>query len=281
MKFLVFSLLFGAAFSQTTSSSANSLEAGRSRFNVRCAGCHGQDGLGGERAPAIGHSWRAGSESEAALRDLISKGIPDSGMPAFNVPAAELEQLVAFVRSRVLPLGKTALPGDPHAGEALFFGKARCSECHMVWGRGSVNGPDLTEAANRLTLAEIETALRTPDARRLAGYQAATLQLAKGGEVRGFLRNESGDDVQIQSFDGRLYLLRKSEISRIERQPGSYMPRFAGTTDEARDLVAFLAHAPRAKLVSGSPATAVLPGGLSWEDVAHPKPGDWPTYHGQ
>jgi len=151
----------------------------------------------------------------------------------------------------------------------------------MVWGRGSVNGPDLTEAANRLTLAEIETALRTPDARRLAGYQAATLQLAKGGEVRGFLRNESGDDVQIQSFDGRLYLLRKSEISRIERQPGSYMPRFAGTTDEARDLVAFLAHAPRAKLVSGSPATAVLPGGLGWEDVAHPKPGDWPTYHGQ
>jgi alcohol dehydrogenase (cytochrome c) len=278
MKFLILSLLCGVAFSQT-SSTANPVEAGRSRFNVRCAGCHGQDGLGGERAPAIGRSGRNISEDEAALRDLIRKGIPDAGMPAFNVPSDELAQLVAFVRSRILPLGKVPISGDARAGEALFFGKARCSECHMVWGRGSVNGPDLTEAPRRLTLAEIETALRTPDARRLNGYRVATIQLAKGGEIRGFIRNESGEDLQMQSFDGRLHLLRKSDINRIERQPGSYMPRWTGTAGETRDLLAFLNHAPDSKPAPESAST--LPGGVDWESVAHPKPGDWPTYHGQ
>ena len=278
MKFLILSLLVGVAFSQT-SSTANPVEAGRSRFNVRCAGCHGQDGLGGERAPAIGRSGRNISEDEAALRDLIRKGIPDAGMPAFNVPSDELAQLVAFVRSRILPLGKVTIAGDARAGEALFFGKARCSECHMVWGRGSVNGPDLTEAPRRLTLAEIETALRTPDARRLNGYRVAAIQLAKGGEIRGFIRNESGQDLQMQGFDGRLHLLPKSDINRIERQPGSYMPRWTGSADETRDLLAFLSHAPDSRAAPESAST--LPGGVDWEGVAHPKTGDWPTYHGQ
>jgi len=280
MKILILSLLCGVAFSQNTSSPSNSVEAGRSRFNVRCAGCHGKDGLGGERAPAIGHSWRGVSESETALRELISKGISESGMPAFNVPAGELEQLVLFVRSRILPLGKTAMSGDSRAGEALFFGKARCSECHMVWGKGSVNGPDLTESARHLTLADIETTLRTPDSRSITGYQVAIIQLVKGGEIRGFVRNESGDDLQMQGFDGRLHLLRKSDITRIERQPGSYMPPWTGTADETGDLLAFLSHAPETKASSVAPLTE-LPGRVSWQEVAHPKPGDWPTYHGQ
>jgi PQQ-dependent dehydrogenase (methanol/ethanol family) len=277
MKLLIFSVLAAAALAQNSSSIGNTVETGRVRFNVRCAGCHGQDGLGGERAPAIGHSWRGVSENEAALRDLITKGIPESGMPGFNVPAAEMEQLVAFVRSRILPVGKTAVPGDARSGEALFFGKARCSECHMIWGRGSAKGPDLTESAQRLTLADMETEMRTPDVRRAPGYQLATVQLTAGAEIRGFVRNESGEDLQMQGLDGLLHLLRKSEIGRIDRQTGSYMPRFEGTGEEMRDLIAFLGRAPEAK-----PGVATdSSGGLAWEDVAHPKPGEWPTYHGQ
>src|SRR5450631_903771 len=99
---VVLSLVACALSAQTPSSAApNPVEAGRTRFNVRCAGCHGQDGLGGERAPAIGQAWRSRTESEATLRDTILHGIPDVGMPAFNVPDAELQQLVAFLQSRV------------------------------------------------------------------------------------------------------------------------------------------------------------------------------------
>src|SRR5215472_9854357 len=114
MKLVIFfplvSFLCSAALAQTTSSATpNPMEAGRARFNVRCAGCHGQDGLGGERAPAIGRAWRSRTESETTLRNTILHGIPDSGMPGFNVPPAELDQLVAFLKSRVMPLNKAAI----------------------------------------------------------------------------------------------------------------------------------------------------------------------------
>lgn len=220
-------------------------------------------------------------ESEATLRDTILHGIPDAGMPAFNVPAEELQQLVAFLQSRVSPLAKTAISGDAHAGESLFFGKARCGECHAVWGRGALNGPDLTEAANRLTLAEVETALRKPGNRRADGYQVASIRLINEKDLRGFIRNESNENIVLQGFDNRLHLLRKSEMARIERDATPYMPPFAGPPAETRDLIAFLAHAPEWKPGPDAKPIADLPGGVSWHDVAQPKPGEWPTYHGQ
>jgi len=278
--FLIVVFAAGALCAQS-SASPNAVEAGRARFNVRCAGCHGQDGLGGERAPAIGQAWRSRMESEARLRDTILHGIPDAGMPAFNVPADELDQLVAFLVSRVSPLSKTAIGGDSRSGEALFFGKARCAECHSVWGRGSLNGPDLTEAANRLTLAEIETALHRPGALRGEGYQIATAHLAKGGEIRGFVRNEGADNLAMQGFDLRLHLLRKSEVSRVDRDPNPYMPAFAGTAEETRDLMAFLSHAPEWKPGADLKIVGETGGGVTWQEIVHPKPGEWPTYNGK
>ncbi len=257
------------------------VEAGRARFNIRCAGCHGQDGLGGERAPAIGHGWRSRMETEGAIRDLITQGIPDAGMPAFSVPADELNHLVAFLQSRVLPLVKTSLPGDSKAGEALFFGDARCATCHMVWGRGSVNGPDLTEAAKKLTLAEVETSLRNPDERRVAGYAMATLALKNGGQLHGFIRNESGVDLQLQSLDGRLHLLLKRDIGSVQREARSSMPAWKGTEAQTRDLIAFLSHVPEWKPGADLKPAPPLPGEVAWEAIAHPASGEWPTYHGQ
>src|SRR3954469_23919241 len=129
-------LILDASQAQPANPSTNLVEAGRARFNVRCAGCHGQDGLGGERAPAITSRSERGLDNEKALRNLIQHGISDRGMPAFTMPAAELDQVVAFVQSRVLPLSKTTIAGNAEAGAALFFGKGGCSQCHMVWGRG-------------------------------------------------------------------------------------------------------------------------------------------------
>ena len=222
---------------------ANLVEAGRDRFNIRCAGCHGQDGLGGERAPSIANGSRLGLDNDKALRNLIQHGIADKGMPAFSVPAAELDQLAAFALSRMQPLAKTALSGDAKAGAALFFGNAGCAQCHMVWGRGSLNGPDLTEAARKLTLAQMETALLKPTAGS-DGYQVATVKTTKGESLRGFIRNESSADLQMQSFDGRLHLLSKNDVARIDRDPKSIMPAWTGSREDMRDLIKLLQAAP-------------------------------------
>jgi len=267
--------LAGASLAQL--SAPDPVEAGRSRFNVRCAGCHGQDGLGGERAPAITSRSERGLDNEKTLRNLIQHGIADRGMPAFTMPAAELDQVVAFVQSRVLPLSKTAVSGNAEAGAALFFGKGGCAQCHMVWGRGSLNGPDLTETAQKLTLAQVETALQKPGLQKTDGYRIARLQTAKGETLRGFVRNESSGDLQLQSLDGRLHLLSKSDVVRIERESASYMPAWQGDAGAMHDIIKFLQH-PAKQAANG---TAPLPGSTAWQDVLKPQPGNWPSYHGQ
>jgi len=179
-----------------------------------------------------------------------------------------------------LPLSKTAIGGNPDKGAALFFGEAHCAECHMIWGHGSVNGPDLTEAADKLTLAQVETALLRPAAHSGDGYQVATVRTAKGEVFRGYIRNESSADLQMQSFDRRLHLLAKNDISRIDREAKPAMPAWNASPAAMRDLIAFLKVAPEKKLPANR-ASQDLPGGLDWAHIIGPKPGDWPTYHGR
>src|SRR4051812_12577149 len=58
-------------------------------FARLCASCHGGDGLGGERAPAAAARGR----SDAAIADLIRAGIPNRGMPAFDISGTRLADL--------------------------------------------------------------------------------------------------------------------------------------------------------------------------------------------
>src|SRR5438045_9672056 len=47
----------------------------------------------------------------------------------------------------------TAAPGNPAAGEAVFFGVGGCATCHEVNGRGGVVGPDLSGAGRQSAAA--------------------------------------------------------------------------------------------------------------------------------
>ena len=60
------------------------------------------------------------------------------------------------------------------------------------------------------------------------------------------------------------------------------MPRLEATAEEHRDLLAYptrltVDRSPRASL----PGTAVVGEGLRFDEVARPKAGEWPTYHGR
>src|SRR5215468_12433521 len=138
------------------------LEAGKRHFEARCAACHGADGKGGERGPDIISSDTARRRPVNELRELIRKGIPAAGMPAFQLPERELQELIAFLRFLSAPAIENVAPGDAAAGAAFFFGKGKCFSCHMVKGRGGLLGPDLSELGIERTLPEIEQSLRAP-----------------------------------------------------------------------------------------------------------------------
>ncbi len=278
---LTLTILAGVSFGAPLPPKAgDSLESGRLAFNRRCAVCHGTDGLGGERAPAIGSRDRSLLESEPSVRALIAAGVPGRGMPAFQLPATELEAVVRFVHSRVLPLRNVPLAGDGNRGAALFFGAAGCSKCHMLRGRGGLDGPDLTEVGSRLTLAELATALHHPSERRLPGYAVASVLLKSGLSLRGFIRNESGFDLQLQGFDHRLHLLQTSETASLTRDPNSFMPELHASPADETDLIACLAHA-RELADLPAPPPELLGDAVPWQRVVNPQSGDWPTYNGQ
>jgi alcohol dehydrogenase (cytochrome c) len=70
---------------------------GRMQFEARCAGCHGSDGKGGERGPAIVGRPSPRTQTRQALRGVIRNGIPAAGMPAFPLTDKELDQIVGFL----------------------------------------------------------------------------------------------------------------------------------------------------------------------------------------
>src|ERR1700741_1922237 len=104
---------------------------GRQAYETRCVGCHGLDGMGGGHGPAIVDVRPARAASAKALRDLIRNGIPDAGMPAFQLSDAELDAIAGYVESLRAPAADHPAPGDPVAGEQFFNGNGNCARCHM------------------------------------------------------------------------------------------------------------------------------------------------------
>ncbi len=57
---------------------------GKQTFTSTCAGCHGLDGRGGERAPNIAENPKVLRFSDAQISLIIENGVPGTGMPAFH-----------------------------------------------------------------------------------------------------------------------------------------------------------------------------------------------------
>src|SRR4051794_28142369 len=98
---------------------AQSGDLGRTQFQTRCVGCHGEDGQGAGRGPNIVNVELPRAATRDAVRDVIRYGIPGRGMPAFSMPDAELDAIAGHVMSlRSAGAGSaTGAQGDAVAGE--------------------------------------------------------------------------------------------------------------------------------------------------------------------
>src|ERR1700736_918770 len=132
-----------AIFLGVVSAPAQDLELGKKLFASRCAGCHGADGAGGEHAPSIVELNRREDDdgkSPRSLHDTIKHGIPEGGMPAFDLPEPDVNALVSLVNAWRAPAADHPVSGDAARGESFFLGKGACTGCHMAKGRGGILG---------------------------------------------------------------------------------------------------------------------------------------------
>ena len=271
---------------------ASEFAAAQKQFDNTCAGCHGEGGAGGDRAPALTNNINLRIMNAAQIQDLIKTGTP-GGMPAFNLPDGTLQQLASWLRSLNQSALDTKPAGDVAAGEALFFGQ--CSGCHMVQGHGKANGPDLSAIGRRATVRELELVLENPTSQmgihttascpRWAfcpddGWRVVNVKMRDGSALRGFARGRAEHDLELQTLDGRLHFLTDKQYAQITPEKNSIMPPFKGSVEERRNLIAYLASlggstksAPKAGMEEKISTEAM-------DVVLKPRPGEWPTYNG-
>ena len=277
-------------------------EDGHRLFSVTCQICHGADGQGDrDRGGAVLN--RAGlkhGDKDADILRLIRNGVPGTQMPPFpGLSEQQAWQLVTFIHSLQghAAVGAGApVPGDRTAGEALFFGRAKCSTCHEINARGGIVGPDLSDAG-RLGPAELRQKIlapNTPAPKAPPGLHfqggggappplTVVVRTQDGQEIRGVRRNEDMYSVQLVDAAGQLHLIDKQKVASVTVEDHSLMPDDYSTRqsgDDVTNLVAYLC-AQDGRDYSQT-ILQPLAGGLDYERIvkSEAEPQNWLTYWG-
>ena len=220
------------------------LVGGRQTFAARCASCHGLDGRGGQRAPDISARPDIRQLSDAALLQIIRQGVPGTGMPAFRALGNPRIQGVIQHLRKLQGQGVTsAAPGSSEAGRVLFFGKAACSDCHMVNGAGGFMASDLSNLGSTHSAPQLRESLTNPNKSLDQLSKTVVATTLEGRTFTGIARNEDNFSLQLQTTDGTFHLFEKSNLQRIEYRPESLMPSDYSsrlTPHELDDIVSYL-----------------------------------------
>ena len=127
---------------------AEQIEVGRTKFAAQCGFCHGRDAGGGESGPDLTRSSLvAGDVRGDRILPLVRSGRTDKGMPAFTLPDADLQSIVAFIHDQKSQAdnavgGRRSVDAaDLQTGNATagkrYFDNA-CARCHS--GTGDLAG---------------------------------------------------------------------------------------------------------------------------------------------
>ena len=235
------------------------IQEGEAIYNQTCTACHGKDGSAGEMAPAVAApSRRYNRVTDAQVFDAVKNGIPQTQMPPFGGKFSDdqIWKIVAYIHGLRGTAIDAPTQGNAANGEQIFWNKGQCGTCHMIKGKGSLLGPDLSNLAGMRKTQSIVNAL-TKEIHRIPGdggthdsvlmplqtYQPVRVTLADGKVMNGVLRNEDSFSLQLFGTDNQLYLLERAKVKEVYYQPKSLMPTDYDkrlTPQEFQDLMAFL-----------------------------------------
>jgi len=216
------------------------IQTGSRLYSAQCALCHGQngDGVAGVNLPR--QQFRRAS-SDDDIRGTITTGVAAAGMPLFRFQPAELNALVAFIRSGFDVSATPFKVGDAARGKAVYS-KADCAACHRVAGIGSRTAPDLSDVGAIRQPAALQRSLLEPTRAMVPINRPVRIVMRDGRTIRGRRLNEDTATVQLIDDRERLVSLAKSDIREFALGTMSAMPSFAGklSDEDLADLLAYL-----------------------------------------
>jgi cytochrome c oxidase cbb3-type subunit 3 len=218
--------------------------SGQAIFTANCGACHGSDGRGGERAPSIASRREVLALKDDDLIRIVQNGISGVGMPAFGYLGADkVKAVVGYLRTLQGFGAAVKAPGDPRAGEGLFYGKAACATCHMVNGRGGFIASDLSGYGLGRSTDDIRAAILDPDRTLDHNAQSVTVITTSDLRLKGLVRAEDNFSVALQTEDGAFHVLPRERIVRVENSGHSLMPQDYESklsSKEIDDLISYL-----------------------------------------
>jgi cytochrome c oxidase cbb3-type subunit 3 len=226
------------------------IETGRTRFASQCGFCHGRDAAGGESGTDLTRSELVAVDVRGdKLIPMIRSGRPEKGMPAFTLPDADMNAIVAFLHDQraqaaTVEGGRRAVAvadvstGNAEAGRRYF--DAACARCHSAAG-------DLKGLASRLQGLPLLQRMLYPGAGgRAAGPAPApprvTVTLRSGQTVTGTLAYRDEFTIAMTDANGWRRSWPVDQVTfTVEDRLQAHAEQLAKYTDEdMHDVLAYL-----------------------------------------
>jgi putative heme-binding domain-containing protein len=220
---------------------AQDIEDGGRAFRNTCANCHGPDG---DQVAGIdlhrGIFRRAKTDQD--LMQIIRTGIAGTAMPASDMPVAQAEQIIAYLRSVAATKRSVSTAGNLERGKVVFDGKGACATCHRVNGAGARLGPDLSNVGQLRQAVELETSVVDPGREILATNRTYRVVTKDGATVTGRLLNLDSFTVQMLDSKEQLRSFEKSGLRDYGIVDVSPMPSYKDklNAQELADVVSYL-----------------------------------------
>jgi cytochrome c oxidase cbb3-type subunit 3 len=225
------------------------IETGRTRFASQCGFCHGRDATGGESGTDLTRSELVGADVRGdKLTPIIRSGRPEKGMPAFNLPDADLTAIVAFLHEQramaaTVEGGRRAVAvadlstGNADAGRRYF--DSTCSRCHSATG-------DLKGVASRFEGLALLQRMLNPSSGGRGGRAPApprvTVTLRSGQTMTGALAYRDEFTIALTDANGWRRSWPTNQVTfTVDDRLQAHADQLAKYTDEdMHDVLAFL-----------------------------------------
>ncbi|MGA2877560.1 MAG: c-type cytochrome [Bryobacteraceae bacterium] len=201
---------------------AAAVERGQKIFVGNCGFCHGTTAQGGDTGPDLVRSALAlDDERGDKIGPVIEQGRSSKGMPAFHLPADQIQDIAAFLRSRQqAAIDRNAytilniVTGDREKGREYFNGAGRCHTCHSPTG-------DLAGIAKKYDPVALQSRFLYPRVRpgsqdsQLVRSQV-TVTLPSGQAVSGTLEYLDDFDVALRDASGEYHSFSRGPHVKVE-----------------------------------------------------------------
>lgn len=218
---------------------SEAIQAGSRVYTSECALCHGPNGDEVDGVDLrLGRFRQARSDDD--IRRVVTNGVSNARMPAFDLRPAELDGVVAYIRAGFDPDGTAVRVGDAARGRALFTGQGDCASCHRVNGVGPRTAPDLSDIGAIRTPAALQRVLLDPSSGLRPINRPIRAVTRDGRTITGRRLNEDTYTVQLIDSEERLRSLIKADLVEYEVSMSPTMDPTTLDSDQVADLIGYL-----------------------------------------